>query len=58
MSLDVRDIYYRGYRLSIWNEGKPTGKVHIYAMGDSEVLSIVPTVADAEMIVDDYHEAP
>lgn len=56
-SLSHRDIYYRGYRLSLFREGKPTAKVHIHAMGDPELLSIVPTVEKAKETIDGWLDA-
>lgn len=57
-TLSHRDKYYRNYRLSLWNEGKPTAKVHIRAMGDSELLSIVPTEQKAREVIDEWIMAP
>lgn len=51
------DTYYRGYRLSHLREGTPTAKVHIHAMGDPELLSIVPTEAKAKETIDEWLNA-
>lgn len=52
------DTYYRGYRLSQFRVGTPTEKVHIYAMGDPELLSIVPTIDKAKEVIDEWMIAP
>ena len=51
------DTYYRGYRLSLLREGTPTEKVHIHAMGDPELISIVPSLEKAREIIDTWQDA-
>lgn len=53
-----RDIYYRGYRLSIMRESTPTQTIHIHAPGDPTLLALVPTEEKAREVVDGYHNAP
>ena len=51
------DTYYRGYRLSTFRAGTPTEKVHIHAMGDPELLSIVPNQDKARATIDEWLNA-
>jgi hypothetical protein len=52
-----RDIYYRGYRLSIFREGTPLQKVHIHQQGDPGLISIVPSVDTAKKNIDEWLNA-
>lgn len=52
-----RDTYYRNYRLSLLSEGTPTERVHIRVMGDSELLSVVPTIDKAKSVIDEWMDA-
>jgi hypothetical protein len=53
----ITDIYYRGYRLTTLRQGTPTEKVHIHAMGDPELVSIVPDAITARNTIDSWLEA-
>lgn len=49
-----KDTYYRGYRLTLLNEGKKTETVAIHYGTDH--LGFVPTIAQARETVDGYVE--
>lgn len=58
MSLLHRDLYYRGYRLSILREGTPTQQVNIRHMGDPDLIAAVPDVDRAKKTIDEWMDAP